>query len=113
MNRLPTSEARATVVSRTLDFLREAHRMIAGKENATPCMLYSAMTHHLGWDTMNAAVRLGIIRREGWRWHWMLDGRPNKKLAQAVYEERRRLAVEGGLLSPNAAARIRNKVLNK
>lgn len=114
MNRLPIAEAKETVVSRTLDFLTEAHRMLArAKEGGTTCMLYSAMTHHLGWDTMNAAVRLRIIRREGIRWYWMLNGRPNKELAKAVYDERRRQAVENALLSPNRASRIVKRALQR
>lgn len=111
MYRIETSEAKETIVERTLEFLTEAHRFIGARENSSVCMLYSAMTHHLGWDTMNAAVRLGILRRNGRTWHWMIASRPNLALAEQVVKERRRLAQGGGLLSPNAASRILNKAV--
>ncbi len=111
MYRIDTSEAKDTIVERTLEFLTEAHRFIGARENSSVCMLYSAMTHHLGWDTMNAAVRLGILRREGRLWHWMIASRPTMALAEQVYKEKKRLAQGGGLLSPGRASRILNEAI--
>ena len=79
----------STIVDRTLKFLKDIHHQL--KRDPQPRALYTAMTYHLSPTTLIAAKRMGILRRAGWNWYWMV-GRPDKEMATQLHEEQVKLS---------------------
>lgn len=92
---------RATIKQRTLSFLYEAHATIVGKGDDEPRMTYMAMSHYLtAPSVIGAAVRLGYVRRYGWKWAWSTKAMPSEKMAELVVEEARRFNRDHYALNP-------------
>lgn len=86
-----------TIAARTLAFLTDVHAQICIQGDNEPRMIFAAMRHHLTAPCfVGAAVRLGILRRYGWRWAWEINAEPSPRLAAVLLEEVRRQRKEGG-----------------
>jgi hypothetical protein len=78
-------DGRKTHEARMLSFMTDLHTQL--KTDDEPRAIFTAMSHHLGWTAVAAMQDLELIKRAGWKWHWV-GPRPTKRLAQEVCEHR-------------------------
>lgn len=73
-----------------------------------PRMIYTAMTHRLGWYHVNAACTLRLVEKDGWRWKW-IAGAPHEGMATALKEEVAHRIERGATVPLFRRPKIRNR----